>query len=358
MARQSNAKLSMRLLLWALPFSIVAIGLASASDQLCNTQITWRAPAGCPGKAELIAQLAAEMSAAPADWTQLDVRIEKQPGVFALSWRILSGVPDETGAYPVVTEWRTLAAPSCQVVVKTAATVIALAIDPGDGLGERVPPGPCPQSADSDSPPLQQPSSDVSSSLQAPRGPPLIGLPFDLNVRVMAGADSGTLPNLSPTIYAALGAQFGRWRFELGGSYLSEQRKTLALRTDVGGDISLRVVALRVCADVHRGFITAALCAGGQLGEFHSAGYNLSRQIELTQPYAAADWGVSFARALQEFLYFRLDARFSSPFTRPRFTICETADASTQTCLRPEVLLWQPERILLRVFAGVELVFR
>ena len=349
---------------------LFGFGYAAADDgELCNTRIEWRAPASCPGKADFVSHLIGELTAAPARLTHIDVHIEESQGQFALSWRISTGPPDWAGRYPSKAQERQLADPSCSVVVRAAATAIALAIDPSfassndENHERRLLPGPCPQATDRDIPRAlgHRPPSLSGIELFPTHGPKVLGLPFNVAIKLMFGSDQGTLPNRATTLHAGAALQYGRWRLEVSGSRLLEQRTTITRRErEMGGDFSLQVAALRGCAEVYRGVFTGSLCVGGQLGRFHGAGFGLSRQLEATEGYRAAGWGVSAARQLQDFVYFRIDAHFWHQLNRPLFTICEVADGSggSPMCVTPSTPLWQPELITTRVFAGVELVFR
>ena len=342
------------------------IDTAAAGDRVCNTQVAWRAPASCPDRGEFLALLGAELSSAPVDLVHLDIRIVEQRGLFVLTWRISSGTADSSGLYRNRTDPRTLADSSCAAVVEAAVTAIATAIEPvidesrGDPLDS---PRPCPQREDLDVPDVLLPAPVSFSGLdEFPlRGPTILGLPFDLAVQVMLGGDSGTLPGVATSIHASVASQYGRWRLEVGGAQLLEQRRTVSRGdSEMGGDLSLRTATLRLCAEVHRGLIITSICAGGQLGLYRSAGYNLLAATETTETYAAAGWATSFSRALQEFLYFRADINIWSPTRRPRFTVCDVAVAGDGgfQCSVPTRTLWQPRRVVTRIFAGLEVRFR
>lgn len=332
-------------------------------DQVCNTRVEWRAPANCPDRRAFLSLLSAELANAPVDLVHLDIRITRKRDLFVLTWRTSSGTPDWSGRFRTSSDPRSLSDASCAAVVEAAATAIATAIEPVAADTGSLTARPCPQRVDLDVPEVLLPPPVSFAGLdEFPlRGPTIVGLPFDLALQLTLGGDSGTLPGLATSIGAGISTQYGRWRLELSGARLLEQRRTVARGDDeIGGDFSLRLATLRLCAEVYRGLVIASICTGGQLGQFRSVGYNLLRPIDATETYGAAGWGVSFARALRDFLYFRIDINIWSPTIRPLFTVCDVAVTSDDgvECAVPGRPVWQPRRLVTRVFAGIEVMFR
>ncbi len=255
---------------------------------------------------------------------------------------------------------RELSVPSCRELVETAALIVALAIPSADEQPDEDPP-PTPGVHDDEMPDaialgVEKQPERPAPRVWRPRGLRLFGLPYDLSLRVMVGGDSGTLPEVAPSLHAVAAVQHDRWRVELGGFHVFEQRAPMAEDPATGGEISLSVIALRSCAEILRGRAVAALCAGAEVGRFRSTGYGNTSPRRESQLHLALLSGVSMSVRLQKYTYFRLDTSLARPLLRPRFAICQVG--TVEDCAVPLAIFWQPQELIGRAVAGVEIFFQ
>lgn len=312
-------------------------------------ELEWAAPPNCPDQETFAALLATAITVPPRERVRVSARVVARGKQFHITIRLDAGL---------TTGERTLSASSCAELARTAALIIALAIQPlEDDSSEE----PVVEAHDDEIPRPITLSTNARDARQEP-GPALgerpgrpWGLPFDMAVRLMIGGDSGLLPELAPSVHAVMAALGGEWRIELGGSYVFRQRAPLSADPSMGGLISLGRVTLRGCTEIYRGLALASACAGGELGSFYSTGYGSITPLENSELHAAFSGGIALSWQVRRALYVRLDTEMLALLVRPRFAICPLGSAGQ--CAVPWEPVWQPESAVARVLAGVEMVF-
>jgi hypothetical protein len=363
----------------ALALALMLMGAAVASANPdgnsagYSVDVEWTAPPRCPDQDAFAGLVRDSVAVPPRGAVRIRALVTARRGQFHLELHIHS---DEASGV------RSFSAPNCTDLARTAALIVALAVQPAEGP-DRTEPGPeagepvtgVPAAGaaaarrmddrrmdDSEWPrpidlgDLGDLGGQGSGARDPRRGLAVFGLPFDVAVRLMVGGDSGVLPGFAPSMHAVLGAQYDRWRLEVGGSYVFEQRAPMPSDPDTGGLISVAAAALRTCAEIFRGPALASLCGGGELGVFRSTGYGNIMPISRSQTHAALSSGASLAVKVRDSIYIRLDASAAAMLVRPRFAICRVGSA--EDCAVPLETLWQPEQVLGRVQAGVEMFFQ
>lgn len=323
--------------------------------------ISWTAPEGCPGRDEFAALLTAAMATQPAEEIRIEARITRAGGEYFIVLRVR--MAQAAGE-------RSLRAARCDELARAAALIVALAVEPvadapaaRDDVADRAVVdrrgGRTRHETVDD---REIPPHIVLRGMQPLTPEPVpsrprtsLGLPFEITGRIMLGGDSGLLPELAPGVHAVLAVAPPGWRLEVSGSYVFEQRAAAAGDPETGGEISLGSLGVRGCAELLQGRALAFLCTGGEMGTFRSAGYGNTMSRDGSQLHAAVLGGAAVAIRISEPLYLRVDAHAAVPLVRPRFSICPIGPASD--CAVPLEILWQPERVIGRVQAGVEMIF-
>lgn len=332
-------------------------GMSSTAATASIVVTSWEGAGGCPDATAFVQRVASFVGNPPDQPAQVAVRIVAEPSRFVLTMRVDAGAgPGE----------RELKGPTCAVVVEAAAFIVALTIDPMAGQATQFRPSPAALGiADDEIPPPITLERPAPARPPEPRGVRLFGAPFELVLRLMIGSDLGTLPEPATLVHAAVAIERRRWRIELGGTYVLEQRIAAAEDPSLGGTISQVGVRLRGCGEVYRGGpggstagsgIAASLCAGGELGRFRSTGHGVPMPLSAEQAYATVGGGGAILLTIRKPLYFRLEADVSRPLARPRFSVC--AAGAADACAVPLITFWQPAVVHGRAFAGMEVIFR
>lgn len=165
--------------------------------------------------------------------------------------------------------------PSCQLVAENAALVIALTIDPEASL-DPLPIATTPAAAPSPSPPTEQPSRSESRKSAPPSatksegdGPAWQG-----DVEVAAGIATGSVPKLSPGVFARGRAFPPQLPFgiELGAAFFPLQR--VDAEPGKGADFSEFAAGAALCSRPSRpSRLRGLVCAGVDAGAVAGRGY-------------------------------------------------------------------------------------
>jgi hypothetical protein len=286
---------------WVLAI-LAASHAGSATPERQHAVLDWRGPAACSGgvavEREVERLLAGTKTSAP---------LEVHARVQALASGGYQLVLETTDAQDSRRFRRELTADSCEALIKPAAIVVALAIDPdaaaralrapetdGDPKAtespsvyaaeneERAPVAPEPaKSAPTvtaramPSPPLVPPERDQRSDGEnAPRSERTGVAPF---VRAAGVLDIGVLPAAAWGAQAAVGIRGRKWRAELGGLYLPPRRAVLEQEPEKGGDIYLIAATASGCFVSIDDQWELGACAGAEAGSAGGEGVGVDR---------------------------------------------------------------------------------
>ncbi len=247
--------------------SAIAATSASARGAPAPVDLTWSAPAECPERASVEAEIARVLEggsrATVTVVARVDVRYEGE-WIGALT----TTRDGERGE-------RELRAPSCELLAKATALALALAVTARPPAApkpssappppEPAPPSPPPPAAPAIvGPPEVPPAPARKEAPSAPSGPP--------RSRIAVGAglafDSSVLPNagVGPELWVAW--RPSRVELEVGALYLAGQHRTLADRG--GATFYLATLAARVCYAFALG-VTLSPCLSMELGALGAA---------------------------------------------------------------------------------------
>lgn len=273
-----------------------------------QVRLTWRAPAGCPARDEVLSSIdrLRPPSSHPTAATVASANVtRREDGRWSLALRTharnVAGV-------------RTLVANSCAQVTDAAALILALTLDDA----------PSEPSAPTSAPPPTRPT----------------GSPLGVAARLSFALDGGTLPSAAPGLNATLAILRGRLRLELGVTYLFPRRGVNA--SNVGGDIALLSAGVRGCVALLRGPIEPRLCAGVEGGAMSGTGVGLPTPASGASPWWGLFAGAAVALSLSSHLslHFAVDAGLS--VASPDFVVDDV------------VLVHRPSTALARGASGVE----
>lgn len=241
----------------------------AAAEPSARVELTWQAPAGCPGRDEILAKARTLMGGHGTRSVSAVGRIEPRPSGFEL---VLSAQGTD------VELRRRLDGGSCQELGDAAALILAMAARPE-----------LPQSRESAAPASPAPAAPPSPSRVEARRKPLDSAPRPPRVAkgeadrgatarsnraarfdFLAGSlvDAGSLP--APTLHLVGGVGL---RGDAGGVegqfryWLERDREVVPGK---GGELALAAGALLGCL---AGPPRAAVCAGAELGQLRGRGY-------------------------------------------------------------------------------------
>ena len=280
--------------------------------------VAWDAPGECPGVEALKAEFrrVAGHVPPPAERLSAQVTVRRGPG---RAW--LLTLATKTGTR--VGE-RRLAGSDCAELMRAAALILGLMINPKAGFVETAPP-PAP-------PPLP---------------PPPTAVPDD---RFAAGADlqfgRGAQPAVAPGVGVRFAIAAAAFSAELRASFWTSRSTASSSDAAAGGTFRFFDVGAAGCGRAwRRRGISPALCVGAALAHLQASGYGVSNPGE-----ASAWWPAAFAEAsLRERITrrnaVRLAAQAVIPAGNPTFDLAGVGH------------VFQPASIWLRVGVGWELHF-
>jgi len=287
---------------WSIAAAL-AVSLASAA---ARADVTWSAPAGCPGRDVLLERVAAELGRPVPDDLALDGRVE-QAGA---RWRVVLDLADGE---------RSLDAASCDELVSAAALIIAIALETPGGGGATDAPAP----AEAAEPPeTEMPPTAVIAAPPAPVARPRPAPPSPLAVRVRAavGSDLGAMPELATGFGGGFELGLGAWAVDVNASRWIGQRATS--QPDQGADLELTTAAVRGC----RAFVPGArwratACTGAEIDALEGVpfGFTEAQPSRILVGGGAAVGGAIAVRVAGP-VWLRLDAGATALVRRVAYT--------------------------------------
>ncbi|MFO7568062.1 MAG: hypothetical protein R6X02_35800 [Enhygromyxa sp.] len=306
------------------PASLLA-ALLAASPPGSSSALEWEAPLGCPGVDWLDARLEAYLGRPLAALERREALAQ------GLGGRVRSG---EDGRFELELELgearHHLADHDCRRLADSAASVLAIAIDPL-ALG-----GPVVPLEEAEPailvPPIEPPVVDQGSLAPQPRS----SVPEPVTWELRAGTDEdgldqgrdrgpsgrersfgrlrgllaadaglalGLFPNPAPQVHARVGfdlhepdARLGL-RVELDGGAALGGRFRASDGRELGGDLIAWDLALRPCAVPRWGRVDLRACAGAGAGQLRARGVGVVDPQQVAQPWvwAGADLGLAVA---------------------------------------------------------------
>lgn len=237
--------------------SLAALLLAgSANAQSSTMELAWNAPAECPSRDAVLAEIARTLGHPPAGQAttvRADVTRDEE-GLWHASVRIEAG--------PARSE-RTLDAATCPAVASAAALILAVAAEGGLPSEPPLPPEPARASREQSAP-----------AAPSPAPPP----PTSSKLLVDAGAvlDEKTMPSLAGGAELAVGWRFatGTWRPRafVRGAFFPAQSTFLANRPTEGGSFRLLTASGQACLEYATGRLEVGPCVGGELDSMSATG--------------------------------------------------------------------------------------
>jgi hypothetical protein len=250
-----------------------SLGLA-AGDAL---DLEWIAPAECPSRSEVLAELEQLVRGALPETTAKAIRVRvvlSHGGDADGPWRgVVTTFGDGAGE-------RTLHAPSCRALADATALILALRLDPTLAARMATPapiiPEPPPSSASaatplpsaSTPPPPSEPDPNpaekpASSPPEATASPPRLHHEFALGASVLG--ELGELP--SPAVGGEIVASWlaGRWRAELRAATGPVQNADVPGESGVGASLRAFLGGARGCYGILPFAVSVAGCALGEL---------------------------------------------------------------------------------------------
>jgi hypothetical protein len=218
----------------------------------------WLAPPECPDAAELRAQIDAH--GVTLDGVELRGEIT---GAASTGYRLALEV-----VHGEIRESRSIDARGCASLVRAAALVVALGVDPVALVERRAAPiEPVPRPE-----PVAAPPSRARPRLDAPlpASPrPSSRSPWQGWLSLGGGVERGALPGITGGVAAALVARRRGLRLELGGAWLGPRTAGI----DVGAvRVQLGVVTVRGCPELVLPRASVPLCLGVELGAMRGDG--------------------------------------------------------------------------------------
>jgi hypothetical protein len=259
---------------------------------------TWSAPAECPSRQQLEAQIERLVGGDPSSHGGSGLRADVT----------LSGGP--LWSAELTTERagrigrRILEAPSCQAAADAVALIIALSIDP-DAAATR-----------------DQPVTAVIP--QAPPSP----VSAEGRLQIVSGVYSqgrvGTLPGADVGVGLGLGLAGARWRSELRWTYGLRQDQAASLPTGAAGRFSLAAGSQTGCVDVGRTRVAFGPCAVAEAGRVSAAGYGATAGFSRHAAWLAAGGGVFSSVVLFKHLRTSFEMDLLAPLYRPAYVFADT----------------------------------
>jgi hypothetical protein len=259
---------------------------------------SWQAPAGCPSRDDLRAEIARLLGG--------EIRVPKGGDIKAVAV-VAHG---QTWSLAIETELagqpgrRSIEAASCQDLADATALIIALMIDPNAVAAHATQPRPVPPPAPSDPAPQK-----------ARRVAYLVG--------IHAAGSYGTLPSIDAGLGGGVGLAGRRWRVELRGTYglRRDQRVTAPspAPADSYGRFNFVAAALAGCVNLGRESLAFGPCADAEVGVLSAKGLGVSEGFPAQTLWLALGAGAYAAIPLGPHLSLPLHLDVVAPLLRPEF---------------------------------------
>jgi hypothetical protein len=283
-----------------LSLAIVANARSARADEAGTLTFSWQAPAGCPSRDDLRAEIGRLLGG--------EIRVPKGSDIKAVAV-VAQG---QTWSLAIETELagqpgrRSIEAASCQDLADATALIIALMIDPNAVAAH------APQSRPVPAPP---PEPNDPAPQKERRVAYLVG--------IHAAGSYGTLPSVDAGLGGGVGLAGRRWRVELRGTYglRRDQRVTAPspAPADSYGRFNFVAAALAGCLNLGRENLAVGPCADAEVGMLSAKGFGVSEGFSTQTLWLALGAGAYAAIPLGPHLSLPLHLDVVAPLLRPEF---------------------------------------
>ena len=297
-----------------------------APDEDPPILLSWTAPDECPPIEELRAEIRRVAGPVPTPTQKPEVRAVVRRGPKD-SWQLT--LSTRIGA---LAGERRLAAPSCGELMRAAALVLALMINPTAAAA----PPPVPP------PPPPPPPPPTISEVRAP--PPPAPLPFLVGVDGAVG--TGLLPQTAAGLQLRLGWGIGLFGAELRATGSTSTTGLSPSNPGAGGTFDLADLAAAGCARfLAARRLSPGACLGGAVMRLHGTGFGVSEPGEATAWWPGAFFEASLRLRVTTRHALRVAAEALVPIGRPTFA------------LEGLGTVWRPDALAARGTLGWEVHF-
>ena len=308
--------------------TLFAAVLASAQGTAPSIDLTWSAPAGCPSRAAVLAEIQTILEGSIATAHPVDARAAvTRTGA---RWHVELAIRSDQGSGE-----RTLDADSCAELGSAVALIVALAVDPT----RRPPPKePTPETVDAAAPSVAPPPPPPPRTEDEPADGPRLA------VGAAGLADFGALPSAGVGGAVSLAGLYRRARLEARGRLLGSQRADDPARPTQGVDLSYLGFDARACFAVlasgraARDGVAIGPCLGVDVSRISGSGIGGQKTLSGAGTWGSASGGLLGTWSLASIVALRVGAELLAPTSRPSFVVL-AADGSTAGSLhRPAAL--------------------
>lgn len=357
-------------------FLALAVALtASRAPGETGISLDWRAPADCPGEAQIMAnveRLLGSRAARPAEPIEVVATVSRDAGGFRV--RI------ETKRAEA--QVRELRGASCAAIANATALILAMMIDPSvaSAAAAKAPPPDPPAPAPPEQAPAAPAALPAPAEAQVPRAPagslepsapapvspsgapappprastpppaststpartaappppqdaraPAAAPRLSFGLMAWSGIDVGTLPGPTAGFGVTGLSRYGAQQFELGAGLWLDRAATVPERPSAGGEIGLVAMAAGTCRSLLRGPVEIAPCLAIELGVMHARGFGVTSTQHASVFWAALRGGgaVTFRPTQALGLLVRIEG--IAPITSPRFLLGGVGEVHTPT---------------------------
>jgi hypothetical protein len=303
------------------------------ADEEAALAFSWQAPAGCPSRDEVSAEIARLLGG--------NIRVP-QGGEIKARAQVAHG---PTWSLTMETELagrpgrRSLDAASCQDLANAAALIVALMIDPNAVAAHAPPPRPvaAPPSAVA-TPPATEPG-------PAPKAEPRA---VAFLVGIHAVGSYGTLPSIDAGLGGGIGLAGRRWRAELRGTYglRRDQKAWAAAPAGAYGEFNFWAVAFAGCFNFGRQDLAFGPCADAEVGVTSAKGLGVSQSLPANTLWSALGAGGYATIPLGSHLNLPLHLDVLAPLRRTEYVVKNVPGR-----------VFQAPAVGVRLGAGIELHF-
>jgi hypothetical protein len=272
------------------------------ADEAGALTLSWQAPAGCPSRDEVSAEIARLLGGS--------IRVA-QGGDIKARAVVAHG---QTWALTIETELagrpgrRSIEAASCPDLADATALIVALMIDPDAVAAHATQPRPV--AATPPAEPAPPPQQEGPRAVQY-----LVGL--------HAAGSQGTLPSIDVGLGGGIGLAGRLWRVELRGTYgLRRDQKAMAAppaREGSYGQFNFTAAALAGCFNLGREGLAFGPCADAEVGVVSAKGVGVDQSFPADTTWLALGAGVYAAVSLGPHLSLPLHLDVLAPLRRSEF---------------------------------------
>lgn len=308
-------------------FFLLALIAAPVEPASPRISVRWSAPVGCPDQSSVV-EAVRELSGAEVVEEGEDLTATVEVTTRDAGYELSLSVVTETA-----TRVRVLEAADCQVLVRAAALVVAVALDPVLVVS-RWPapaPAPVPEPEPASVPaPAPEPAPVVPEPAPAPAPAPpqrrgeLGALEYGVGLNV--GVVGLTLPGVGPSFGVAPFVGFERMHLRLGAQYRAPRRETLPRNTDAGARFQLAAGGVRLCPNAMPGRdrrVRIPLCAGVDVGAVFAdaEGSAVRNGTSARSFWAAATFEAGVSVQVARFVSLTGGFEAGVALSRPRFSL-------------------------------------